>query len=250
MIVTASVGQKWLGKTPWMPVADGCAVTAAIRTANVNGNVQVYLGSRLAVVQTDNPSSAVTHGAAIATATSTGRAVTLSAGAAMWAQFGYVYELSSGTAESRMLVGMDLSIHQCVEVVGTTRVSVPPALTAASSAGSTTEALVVPVGGFASRAGLVALKGGILSRSAINADMETMIVYRTGLTEQAPGAWQFNLEAAWDAVPTAAEERCTGQLAPTFGTDVLVQPGFAIRRKFGSTSQVRGDFEVSVLAVR
>jgi hypothetical protein len=244
-----STTDRFRSVTDWFPVANGGSVGATIRPA-ITGNGQGYLAVRYATVRPDNPDAPSTIGAVFNSASSEdGRNTTLSAGGKMWAQLGRVFNLSSGTVEAGVTLGMDLWLHQCVEVVGSLAVSVDPSL---ANSTANNDAVVYPIGPFIPRVGLAKVKAGVVARGLLTTATETMLVYRTATNRAKPGGWVFTLEAGWD-VPyngsDAYDERCTGELSPSFATnDTLVQLGLAVRRN--GAGSPRCDLEVSALAIR
>ena len=238
---------QFRGKTPWFLVANDASVTATLYTFGFTGNFNVQSYVELCPVRATNPTTKTALGSAITSATTTGVVTTVSASSMMWARLGYGYFLSSGATPASGLVGMDAAVHQCIQPAGSGRVIVPPTLTANASE---SQALIVPIGGFVV-AGVASpkLKAAIVGRDLQNyGDIRTKLVYRTAMVAENPNGWQTSLES--DATPSGTnDERNTGELSPTMGSNRLIQPGLLVRRAAGG-GVIRGDFDAFVAIVR
>jgi hypothetical protein len=242
----ANTTVQYRGMTDWVLIADGASVSASLYTFGFTGNFNVQLYVETCPVRATNPTAKTGLGSAITTATETGVVATVSASSAMLARFGYGYFLSSGSTPASGLVGMDLSLHQCIQPLGAGRVNVPPTLTMNASENL---ALVVPIGGFvASGVSQPKLKATIVGRDLQNyADMRTKLVYRTAVVQEKPNGWQTGLES--DYTPGGSnDERNTGELQVSMGSNRLIQPGLLVRR--AGSGVVRGDFDVFVAIIR
>jgi hypothetical protein len=245
VLKTISTDYKWVPKTGIFPVANGASVSASIYTINKAGSIEVQLAAQYFAVRPDKFDTYELLGSAITTDTRTPVIDTLAAGSELWAQLGYYYK-GAGSAEGMIEIGMDLAIHQCIQIIGARRLVIPPTLTASNS---DDDALIELLTDWVPAVGTPKIKVGSAAKSVRNGDLRDIIIYRTATDRTAPNTWQFALEAGYSTPGTGNSERNTGELSPTVTSSYWLQVAQAFRRVSGG-AQVRADDETTVALIR